>query len=95
MSSLAPHIEAFLREQDTVVPRLGCVRRELLLESILFGAREISRRSRLIRVGAQPLGREIPKKVRNGASRPWRFALRRQTNNEGRDDGNDRKGFHG
>src|SRR5580692_8160623 len=48
------------------------VGRDLLLEGVLLGAREIARRRRLIRVRPNPLGREFVEERRDaGLGRQW------------------------
>ena len=75
--------QALLREQDDVVTRRRRVRRELRLEPILLGAREISGRRGLVRVRPHPLGGEIAEEIGDRARRPRRFTLRRQADDSG------------
>jgi hypothetical protein len=55
--------QSLLREGGASEPELGRLRRQLLFELLLLGAREVSRRCGLAWTRPDPLGREVSKEV--------------------------------
>ncbi len=59
-------VEALLGERRPAAAEFGGFWRQLLLELVLFGAREKPRRRGLVRIRPDPLGREVVEEIRNG-----------------------------